>query len=538
MWDRIIIFFGLILLWWPDDSMTSTVVYVIGGGLAGMSAAWAALKSGASVVLVDKQTLGGNSAKATSGVNAVNTRYQSVMENDSVELFLEDTYASGHSKCVRSLAEVLVAHSGRVVDALETEFNLSLPNIERLGGHSAKRTHRFQTVDNRVAPFGHIVCSTIRDRLKLIANGEKPLEDFGTLEIWENTSLVNFSISEDFHGSRIIENLEFHNSEGSNVIRNPSAVVFTAGGYAADTTSNSIIATVRKDLIGFPTTNGDFSTGDLVQLGIQKGLLTESLDQVQLHPTGFVHPMKPLEHRKFLCPEVVRGLGAILLNIDGHRFIDELAPRDTVSAGILKFGSLASDWNLTTDEGGQQKIALLLLSEEMSTNFGKPAFDFYRKIGLIFDLPDEQAFQSKLPVINYRNLLETLEMYDKFDPQSNPDPLGKAVIPLKFGAQPTLYGAYVTPALHYTMGGLAVSCDSRALIRDENKGVLPILNLFVAGENAGGVHGNNRLGGNGCLESLVFGRLSGRFSAKVRGCGFQTFILNRLREVCRKKRTN
>ena len=68
----------------------------------------------------------------------------------------------------------------------------------------------------------------------------------------------------------------------------------------------------------------------------------------------------------------------------------------------------------------------------------------------------------------------------------------------------------VTPVIHYCMGGLEIDPQG-AVVGKENK---PISGLYAAGEVSGGVHGNNRLGGNALLECVVFGRLTGKAAAE------------------------
>merc|ERR1719433_1433587 len=72
------------------------------------------------------------------------------------------------------------------------------------------------------------------------------------------------------------------------------------------------------------------------------------------------------------------------------------------------------------------------------------------------------------------------------------------------------YVAIITPVIHYCMGGLEIDCDSAVL--GANGKAIP--GLYAAGEVAGGVHGNNRLGGNSLLDCVVFGRVAGRAAAK------------------------
>jgi len=70
--------------------------------------------------------------------------------------------------------------------------------------------------------------------------------------------------------------------------------------------------------------------------------------------------------------------------------------------------------------------------------------------------------------------------------------------------------AIVTPVIHYCMGGLKMNPDAEILKADDSI----IGGLYAAGEAMGGVHGNNRLGGNSLLDCVVFGRVSARAAAR------------------------
>merc|ERR1711972_574578 len=83
------------------------------------------------------------------------------------------------------------------------------------------------------------------------------------------------------------------------------------------------------------------------------------------------------------------------------------------------------------------------------------------------------------------------------------------IIPGSKVATEPFYVAIITPVIHYCMGGLEITEDAEVV---GNKGVIP--GLYAADEIAGGVHGNNRLGGNSLLDCVVFGRVSGKAAAK------------------------
>merc|ERR1712054_646155 len=115
---------------------------VLGGGLAGVSACNTIVENGGKTVLIDKSSFcGGNSTKATSGINGAATRTQkSKGIEDSTDLFTKDTLKGGAKK--PEIVKVLCENSGRDVEWLMDAFNLDLSLVARLGGHSAPRTHR------------------------------------------------------------------------------------------------------------------------------------------------------------------------------------------------------------------------------------------------------------------------------------------------------------------------------------------------------------------------------------------------------------
>lgn len=544
-----------------DSSMDAEgKVIVVGGGLAGLAATLAALEQGARVLLIEKAAnIGGNSAKATSGINAVDSRAQrqakaalgkpgaggglanhAVPRLDSVELFSQDILNSGHGLNNPELVQVLAARSGMSLDKLEEWTGLDLSDLQILGGHQAKRTHRIPAKEGRLAPVGWSVMSALKKKAEALA-------EEGRIEIWTKARVVDFAMTpadDTEAGScrRVTSVLVERTQKDADVepasvsrvmIENFSAVVFAAGGYSADASPSSFLARVRPDLAGLPTTNDAFATGDLVKLAIEKQIQTVDLDKIQLHPTGFVDVKNLESPKKFLCPEVMRGLGAILINAQGLRFVDELTSRDVVSAAIRSQSNTAQQWGLTTEAGHatggtatsslleNQMMSLLVMSEETAHRFGMAAFKFYESKGFIRRIESAAALKDFAPSLSYDSLKQTLVSYSHLAqsaPNADKDSLnkdssfGKTVFPEDFESvtknNAPFYVSFVTPSLHFSMGGFAIDSSSRAVDATADDG-RPVVNLFVAGENAGGVHGGNRLGGNGCLESLVFGILSG-----------------------------
>ena len=85
--------------------------------------------------------------------------------------------------------------------------------------------------------------------------------------------------------------------------------VLATGGYANDRTDTSLLAAHRPDLLAYPTTNGDWATGDGMKLAMSIGAGVIDMDKVQIHPTGFVDSTAPDASTKVLCGEMMRGVG-------------------------------------------------------------------------------------------------------------------------------------------------------------------------------------------------------------------------------------
>jgi predicted heme/steroid binding protein len=111
----------------------------------------------------------------------------------------------------------------------------------------------------------------------------------------------------------------------------------------------------------------------------------------------------------------------------------------------------------------------------------------------------------KLPVSAIK---ASLNEYQR-DAKKGRDTWGKVTfngVPQKDLSSEVFYAGTVTPVLHYCMGGLTIDKDGNVL--DENKAIIP--GLHAAGEVSGGVHGDNRLGGNSLLECTVYGTIVGK----------------------------
>jgi len=518
-------------------------IIIVGSGLAGLTATIEAYQTAKKIYngeieknhsfpkiyLIEKEKgVGGNSAKATSGINGALTKYQKDLGiEDSLEQFSKDTLKSGGNLNVPSLVNTLVHDSKDAVEWL-AQFNLILSAISQCGGHEIPRTHRqAPRADGKPSPVGWNIISALRNYV------QNDLKD--NVEILFNTRVQKILTSDD--GSKVIgvqyESTNLETKETTQDVLPAKAVILASGGYAHDWTDTSLLRRFgEKSLENVPTTNGPFATGDGVKMGTAIGAAIVNMDKVQVHPTGFIKLADPFNPTKFLAPEALRGYGGILLNSAGQRFVNELSTRDFVSEAIFKNCSnvVMKHYDAKEEKEIEKKIvrAWLIMNEEGAKAFDIGSINFYAKIGNIHivDGVDKVAELTNIPV---DTLKATLKKYNE-DADKGSDEFGKTRFPFKFAEDNKFYVSAITPSIHYTMGGLAVNSVGEILkprqkvnvntllntptTSDDQINLKPILALYGAGEVTGGVHGKNRLAGNSLLECAVFGRQAGRRAAE------------------------
>lgn len=456
--------------------MTQRVI-VVGGGLSGLSAAHTIYLAGGNVVVLDKQAFfGGNSTKATSGINGALTRTQ--VENgvpDSVKQFYDDTMKSARDKARPDLIKVLTYKSAAAVEWLQDVFDLDLTLVSRLGGHSQPRTHR-----GHDAKFpGMAITYALMQRLEELAENEP-----GRVEIIKKARVTSLN-KEGNH----VHGVTYECDGQSATIDGP--VILATGGYAADFSDSSLLEKHRPDTVGLSTTNGAHATGDGQKMIMAIGGNGIDMDKVQVHPTGLVDPKDPGAKTKFLAAEALRGEGGILLNADGDRFCDELGHRDYVSGMMWK-----------EKEKGKFPIRLVLNSKASNV------LDFhtrhYSGRGLMKKMTGKEL--AKEIGCSPDHLQKTYKTYNTYADGKDKDPWGKKFfqnVPLDINDD--FHVAVMEPVLHFTMGGVEID-DKSQVLNSEGK---PFDGLYACGELAGGVHGANRLGGSSLLGCVVYGRVAG-----------------------------
>ncbi|GMR30030.1 hypothetical protein PMAYCL1PPCAC_00225, partial [Pristionchus mayeri] len=486
-------------------------VIVVGGGLAGLSATLEAVKHGATkVILIDSEkSLGGNSAKASSGINACNTPTQAKMGiEDSTDRFRADTMSAGDRENDEGLVEVLVEESAAAIEFLE-EAGVDLGDINLCGGHSVPRTHWIPSPkEGKPLPVGFGIISALKRKIEAIQK-----EDPEKIKILLETRVLGLVSWNEF-----ITGVRVKTPEGRSEEISGKAVVLTTGGFSADKGEDTslLVEFAGAEKLKLPTTNGAFARGDGVKMARAMGAKVIGMDRVQVHPTAFVDPAAPAALTKFLAAEALRGKGAILLSSKGVRFVNELGRRDHVTGRIQKECPALPE----TFQGGSAGMpaALLVMNERSIDDFGRPAFNFYAIVKKFFKKYDNVDALATALGVDAAVIKKTLATYNEFVIKAADskvrvkDSFEKTVFPVTFNEAEPLHVALITPAIHYTMGGLQINRKAEVFNEFMNK---PFKGLVAAGEVAGGVHGANRLAGNSLLECVVYGRIAGKTAAEM-----------------------
>ena len=489
-----------------EDSTVDADVVVVGAGGAGMTAAITAAAEGKSVVILESQSMvGGNSVRATGGMNAGKTVYQdenefgesagvektlktaaekyadnetitalakTVSEQwaayqadptgyfDSVELMELDTMIGGKGINDPELVETLCANSADAIDWLD-EHGITLHNVSSFGGASVKRIHRPVNAEGKTVSVGSYMIPLLQENCEKA--GVKMMLDTTATEILT-----------DANGAAV--GVKATGASGETVTVNAKAVVLASGGFGANL---DMVVKYKPELKGFMTTNAPGIQGQGIEMAQAIGAATVDMDQIQIHPTVEANTAA-------LITEGLRGDGAILINEEGQRFIDEVGTRDVVSAAeIAQTGSYS--WLVVDQAMADASSVIQGYIKKGYTVTGATYEELGKAMGV-----DAAAFA------------ETMEKWNGYVEAKNDPDFGRTSFANPLNTAP-YYAVKVTAGVHHTMGGLKINANTEVL--NEKGEVIP--GLFAAGEVTGGVHGANRLGGNAVADFTVFGRIAG-----------------------------
>lgn len=457
----------------PKES--SYDVVVIGAGGAGFSAAIEAKNAGANVVLLEKMpAVGGNSLISGAEMNAAKNWVQPKLgiNDDSPELHAEDTYKGGDMKGDMNVIKVMTHNALDAAkwcrDYLGVRFEDD--NLFFFGGHSRKRA---------LIPVGHT-------GTEFITKFQAKADELGIPVI---TNMKAEELIKDKSG-RVVGVKATMNS-ASYTFNAKGGVVLATGGFGAN--PEMVKKYNPKIDERFKTTDAPGTTGEALYMAERAGAQLVNMGYIQTYPI-----CDPISGVIELIADA-RFDGAIMLNQEGKRFVEELQRRDVLSEAILKqTGGYC--WVLWNDKIGS-------ISNTVKEH--PPEYEAFTKQGIMATCDDLKCVAdfTKIP---FDSLKGTVNRVSSMTGKGNDKDFNH-----RSGLVDMTQGKYyvikAVPSVHHTMGGVRINEKAQALTAEGK--VIP--GLWAAGEVTGVTHGTNRLGGNAYTDIIVFGRIAGKAAAEA-----------------------
>lgn len=268
-------------------------VVIVGTGAAGLFCALKLPADKKITLITKKDAESSDSFLAQGGICMLRSE-------EDFEAYFEDTMRAGHYKNNKASVEMMIRSSREIVEQLigfgvEFERKDGELMFTREGGHSKPRILFHEDVT------GKEITGKLLEQVKKREN----------ITIYEYTEMIDILSRDNQCYGIVVEN-----QQGEVMAMQADFTVFACGGIGG---------------LYRHSTNFSHLTGDGLAIALRHNIQLQDVNFVQIHPTT-LYSEKP--GRRFLISESVRGEGAVLYNAAGERFVDELLPRDVVTAAI------------------------------------------------------------------------------------------------------------------------------------------------------------------------------------------------------------
>jgi len=462
-------------------------IVVVGGGYAGMAAAYSAVTSGASTLLIEKlATTGGNSAinggqyASYTSSRAAELQKKFNLEPDTAEKHIADTMKGGDFMSNIELVENFVYAAPIYFDLLLENGLEVRETLARPGGHYGYRTY---VTKNQVG-------SDITEVQKKILEGTDAV-----LQL--NTKMVEIYRTRD-DANRVV-GIRVSTENGYKTIEAKKGLILATGGFSANVEMRKTqVPYLSEDI---PTTNNvAVSTGEGIYLAQAIGANTTQMSNIQRYP--FADSNNGVLDKYAVWPFTGPSYGIVYVDYIGNRYVNEGERRDVCANAAANSGFI-STYSIFTE-----KLASFTTPAEIAAGVESGRVLKGNTLEELAAAINAYAIKGQYPTVSPEGLKATIEKHNSYiDSGVDPD-FGKVMSSTMVKMEEGPYYAVAQyPSVHHTMGGLVI--DKYTQVKDIYGQIIP--GLYAAGEVTGGVHGTNRLGSNADSDACGMGYISGYF---------------------------
>ena len=495
-------------------------IVIVGAGGAGMSAAVAAAKLDANVIILEKTaSIGGNTMRAGGGYNYADAERQSKLpmtaaqaktlesilaEKPKNELHakllkeVQDQYAAWQKAGAKGLFDSPEFHAVQSYRAGDYEADLELvltmcrespKTAEELADMGFKWNDRVSTYVGALWPRSHDA-SNYKSGFGFVQTYQKTIED----KHYPVEYMLQTKAQELMTEGARVAGVKAVDADGNEIeISAKKGVILTAGGFGANVEMRMKYDELWNGMLdaSFHTTNSPAITGDGIVMAQKVGADLVGMGKIQLL-VGDPHTG--------VTSTLVGMSTSMYINREGKRFVNELERRDNLVKAILKQPGQEFFW-VTTEKNAQ-------IDAKGFNKYGLAVEDLI-KSGIV-GKSDTVEGLAKFIGCDPAVLKATVEQWRRdCRTQSDPDFGRNAFNPDIYLDEGPYYAVWRKPSVHHTMGGVRINASGQVL----NANGEPIPGLWAAGEVTGGIHGDNRVGANAIPDALSFGRIAGTNAA-------------------------
>lgn len=451
----------------------NTQLVVVGGGLAGFSAALSAAEAGMEVVLLEKTAdTGGSSAMCGGCLAFAGTDLQEAAGiKDSSEVLRQDLLEVGKGECDETLVDAYVNEQSETYEWLKARGVVFSPAIEAASGQSVPRVHN-------VDPADMVRCL------------EVAAKNSGRVTVLTSTRaerLERDNVSGQVTGVRVSGN------SGERIIGASAGVILASGGFVQN---KELIHRFAPDYDEAIFIGGEGNEGDGLRMAWALG--ADFRDMVYIKGTFGKHPIDMNNHHA--CLAVYKG--AIAVNQDGKRFVDESISYKLLGDACMRQPYHVAYQILDRDimESGDNRVRILDFERRLEEGLFVEA-DTLEELALLIEIPEEV-------------LVDTVATYNQGVKAGHDELFGRRHLVHNHGELRSIergpFYAYPSTAVVFgTYCGLKIDAAMRVI----DVFGQPIPGLLAAGEVVGGLHGAAYMTGSALGKAAIFGRIAARTAA-------------------------